>query len=59
MRGVAFNWGPFVGVVGGEDEGIKVGEGRMKRPGASSWIWLLMRWQFGRQVWRVHFCIGS
>lgn len=60
MRGVAFIWSPLVGVVVVEgDEGTKEEmEGRMKRPGASSWIWLLMRWQFGRQVWRVHFCIG-
>ena len=59
VRGVAFNWGPFVAVavvvvVEGNKEGER--EGEMRRPGASSWIWLLMRWQFGRQVWRVHFC---
>lgn len=59
VRGVAFIWGPFVAVavavvvVEGTKEGER--EGEMKRPGASSWIWLLTRWQFGRQVWRVHF----
>ncbi len=51
MRGVAFIW---VSVV--VEEGDR--EGEMRRPGASSWIWLLTRWQFGRQVWRVHFCMG-
>ena len=58
MRGVAFIWGPLVVVglvVEGDKENKEEGEGGMKRPGASSWIWLLMRWQFGRQVWRSHF----
>lgn len=59
VMGWAFIWGPLVVVglvVEGDKEKKEEGEGRMKRPGASSWIWLLMRWQFGRQVWRVHFC---
>lgn len=73
VTGGVFIWGP-VGKVGGGVDGEDVvedevevevedivveGGGKIKRPGASSWIWLLMMWQFERQVGRSIFCAGG